>query len=414
MATPTWSQFLGRVVKEFMTPPAFIQPGKQTQASTDKKKTVKNDDDAPVVQKQFAPVKRPKRVVTTDQNLAKPPVVTSATVVRSATFGIPEEVLESFQIKAYKLEPIGSLVRARTQAGTYLLKRTDLPNDRILFMDQALQFAAQNHFTKAAQFVHTRKGQPFTTHKGINYYCTKWIHGSECDFTSYPQLEEAAKTLAEFHQATGGFSSPKYSPAPAYSIAEQLRARQQNLRKYARLARTGRAPGEIDQWVRTQLSSYREQAKRAVAILELPECQAEMTKQQEQPALCHLNVTSHNLIYTSTHEVELLDFDLMTFGPRVLDIGHLLRRSLQVNNWSKQCAVTQLVAANNLSQLSFEEYLIIQGLLTFPIRLWRVLSNYYDKGVSEGAMEWLNLIEQQEAARESFLSLYSQQVTHYE
>lgn len=412
-----WNHWMKQIAKELMTPPSFLHHPSQTQtqnkhtetqnrnSSVSKKKKI-DSEDRPVSTSRSFPTQISSNSAGNYQNGKEQEAILQSVA-------IPAEVIERFGIKPYKLEPFGSILRARTHNGMFAIKKTTVPQARIVFMDEALQYATQNDFTKFAPFVHSRIGKPYLTFGGITYYCSKWVLGSECDFTSMPQLTEAAFTLASFYQATEGFESERFTPVSAFDLVEQFRARQVDLRKFARKARSTKHPSEVDRWVRSHLSHYREQAKESLAIMELPECKEQIIQDQKNAGLCHLDVTPHNLIYTSKHHISLLDFDLMTHGPRVLDFAHLLRRSLQTNHWTRECAVAQLIAINGVKHLTHEEYLLIQALLLFPLRVWRVLSSYYAGEAKEGTLEWLEQIEAQEEARQNFLQLYASQVTHY-
>lgn len=325
--------------------------------------------------------------------------------------GYPIELLDAYEWDVYRATKHENIIRLETDAGIFALKRAVISPKRIMFIHEALQSIREEGFLRYAPFLLTAEGDPYVQIERHVYYVTSWVNGRHVDFGNLTHVSEAAATLARLHEFSVGFSLAGYEPPDAFDIASRMKDRRKSLESIVEQVKNRARPNPVDEFVLEHADSYLSQAKEAIEIVSERECELFLDRESEKPGLCHLDVISQNMVVTKKGPVHLIDFDWMTHAPRVMDLGHMMRRAMHETNWSEDAALVSLVQYNSVRPLVNEEYYLLQALLTFPHRFWRVCERHYQHGGVPGTMEDLELLAEEEERREKFLDTFSKYIT---
>jgi CotS family spore coat protein len=309
-----------------------------------------------------------------------------------------------------KAEPFGPVMRIRTNEGLLALKKTDLTPKHVQFLHAAINHLGQHKFQRCAPFLLTKNGHPYAQIGGETYYATRWIRGQEVDFRTMAQLGLTARTIAEFHEASRGFEPDGYRPAMLFDIHDRFADRRKEFLLWKKRAQNKSRPDAVDKMFLKQVDHYLKQADDALTIFKRSEVRAHLLYEEDDPPLCHLDLTPYNMVYTTNNQVVLIDFDFCTYAPRTLDLAHLMRRALQRQEWNEHVANHCLVNYNAVRLLARSEYLLLLGLLLFPHRFWRVAYQHYEIGHDPHHLGYFQLCEAEEEQRQAFLTRFARQV----
>jgi len=324
--------------------------------------------------------------------------------------GFAPNALNLYGLTATKVEPFGPVLRLRTNRGLIALKKSILAPKQILFLHEALTYAAEKNYTRYAPFVLTANGQPYVQVGGETYYATQWIRGQEVNFRSMQQLAASSRSLAEFHEATRGFEPKGYRPEMLFDMVPRFRDRRDELAQWKRRLERKSRKDDVDLLYLKLIDPYLEQADRAIGVMKGPSVRAHLLYEEEDPVLCHLDLTPYNMVWAQNGQVYLIDLDFCSFGPRTLDVAHLLRRALQRSEWEEGVARHVLVNYNSLRMMSLAEYELLYGLLLFPHRFWRIAYQHYELGHDPHHLGFFQLAEAEEERRNQFLTQFGKQV----
>jgi CotS family spore coat protein len=324
--------------------------------------------------------------------------------------GFSPAALKAYGITATKVEPFGPVLRLRTSKGLIALKKTDLSPKQVQFLQEAFQHLENRKFTRYAPFLLSADGLPYVQVGGETYYATQWVRGQEVDFRSRPQLALTARTLAEFHEASRGFEPKGYRPAMIFDLVDRFQDRRDEFLTWKKRAKAKSRPDEVDKKFLHMVDTYIAQSDQALTILKRPNVRAHLLYEEDDPPLCHLDLTPYNMVYTTTGQVCLIDLDFCTYGPRTLDLAHLARRALQRADWEEDVMRHALVNYNAVRLLTVPEYVLLHGLLVFPHRFWRISYQHYEIGHDPHHMGYYELAEAEEEKRQAFLKKFGQQV----
>lgn len=330
-----------------------------------------------------------------------------------STLFVPTPVLDRYSFEVASREQHQAILRIETKDNQHFaVKRTTLPAQRVRFLNRALNYAKKQGFRRFAPFVLSKKKSPAVTYDGNVYYATEWVTGQPANFASTEQVAQVAYTLAQFHEATRGFTSESYAPSSAFDLFAMTKQRNHDLHQMMYRAEAKDNKDEFDSLFVSMKSDLFDDSAESLQLLQKGDCEAFLAQEEEQPGLCHLDVIPGNCLYTPNHNVVLIDFDLTTFAPRALDIAHLLRRSLERSNWNSDMAYACFLHFNTVKALPKTEYRLIESLIRFPYQAWRIAHTRHHFFASEDQIESLQAYADQMSRRKSFLDSLSNQIDH--
>ncbi|WAH36572.1 phosphotransferase [Alicyclobacillus dauci] len=330
---------------------------------------------------------------------------------RSLTMQIPQPVLERFPFQVERKEQLSGVLRVHTTDGKrYAVKRTQLAMPHVRFIHRALNFSQKQGFTRYSRFLLTAKKAPGLMYDGNVYYATEWVDGQPANFALAEHVAQTAYALAQFHEATRGFSSDKFTPSPVFDLFSMTQQRNRDLRQLLTRSEAKEDKDAFDTLFVSLKSQLQNDAAESLQLLQRSECVAFLQSDEAQPGICHLDVIPGNCLYGPDHHVHLIDFELSAFAPRALDIAHLLRRSLQLTNWNGDMAYACFLHFNAVKSMPKVEYQLVQALLKFPYRAWRLAHTRYHYFADGAQTTELQAYAQQEERRQHFLRSLSDQV----
>ncbi|GMA63230.1 phosphotransferase [Alicyclobacillus fastidiosus] len=324
---------------------------------------------------------------------------------------MPATVLERYPIDVDRREQLPDILRVVTEdEQRYAVKRTTISLPHVWFIHKMLKYAQKQGFTRCSKLLMTKKKSPGVVYGGNVYYASEWIDGQPANFASAEHVAQTAYALAQFHEATRGFTSEKFVPEDAFDLLEMTKQRNRDLRQLLYRAEAMKDKDEFDQLFVSLKSALQDDAAESLQLLQQNECAAFLSHDKTHPGICHLDVIPGNCLYAPDHNVHLIDFELSTFAPRVLDMAHLLRRSLQVNNWSGDIAYACFLHFDTVKSIPKVEYRLVEALLKFPYRAWRLAHTRYNFFKDPAQIDDLLAYADQEARRQSFLKSFTAQV----
>ncbi|WP_018132690.1 phosphotransferase [Effusibacillus pohliae] len=402
------SSWMKELWKELTTPPAFMNIPARSKQGPPKNRPTATDEESR---------RRPYRNQSAgghggwDDETAEQPREDVDLILRANRFA--PKILHHYPFVVKRVVPFGSVMQLHTSDGIVGLKRSHASQKRLEFMAKALQYAERNGFSRFARIIPNSKKNLFTPLGEQIYYATEWISGEEADFSSMLHIAAAASAIAEFHHASRGFAATGYNPPGAFGLNKVLQSRAKDFDLILDKARGKRKPDAVDRFVIRRIPAYKKQAQQAAKLLEDRRCRDFLLRDQTNPGLCHLDITPKNLIYARKNGMHLIDFELLSFGPRMLDIGHFIRRCLQDNDWVREPALIALVQVNRVQPLLHAEYQILQALLTFPHPVWRSCRNHYMGKPTPYTLARLERLQEQEPARQAFLEDFASHVERH-
>jgi CotS family spore coat protein len=327
-----------------------------------------------------------------------------------AQTGIPPLVVSKYGWRVKSAERYGRVAKLETAKHTFAVKQADISADRIQFIQESLEYAQRQGFSQLSPIVLTEGDEACVTLRGHTYYSSRWIDGQPVQFTNDRHIGKVAQALARFNERTRGFQPSMAAPPVQFNLKKLMKQRSNDLHTLLVEAERRPLPGRFEEILKTMGDTLRSDAEASVTAISDPACESFLTNEQKRPGLSHLDVIPSNFVMDASGRVHLIDFDLMTFAPRALDLSHLMRRCLQLQSWSSETAYICFLQYNAIRTMTAAEYEIVHALLTFPYKAWRLMHTRYRQFEEPEQVRWLELYLEQDPKRQTFLKSFEKQI----
>ena len=117
------------------------------------------------------------------------------------SYDLSEEFFYKLGVKVYDIIPLRKVFILFTDKGKKILKIISSSQDRIKFIDKALNIIKEND-RYILQYCTNSNGDIITEWKGKSYVLLDMIEGREATFTNPIEVEWCTKALANFHNAS--------------------------------------------------------------------------------------------------------------------------------------------------------------------------------------------------------------------
>jgi CotS family spore coat protein len=416
---PPWMK---EILKEFTKPPSIIQhngqPANSSKPSQNRYEQIGDNPSSPTDPTPKSQTRTRKRSSSSSGNRSARSGSSKNKMLAEASLNIHPEydlrVLQAYPFEVEHFEPFQHIVKLETTKHNWMaLKLTAITPEKIWFLHRAHQYMKKNGFSWFSPIIPTSSGKPYVQNGRLLYYITRWIDGPYADFGSLTQLGKTAESLARFHEASIGFETTGRHPRMAFDLYRLYADRSQQMQTILRSLQAKSNPSKAEQLLIQHTPTFLKQATTALTLFKDRNVIQHLDREEDMPGLCHLDLVERNCIHHASKHVYLIDFDNMTYAPRVLDLAHLIRRGMQKTNWSPQVALVALINYNGIRPLNHAEYVMLEGLLTYPHRWWRLLQLAPSTSQHSELLTLLQTFMEQEESRQQFLRSFSRQVTRH-
>lgn len=263
------------------------------------------------------------------------------------------------------------------EKGRKLLKKTLLSPQRLIFIHEVKEHLYKSGFVNLDRFVCTPEGQPFTVVGETRFVMTDFVEGKECNFDVRVDMMRASTALAQFHKASKGFASSEAAMArdelgkmPIY-FARRL----EEIKKLKKNAKKGRT--KFDYLFLDWADQFYLMGEKALGDLKESAYDRLVKEAREGGTLCHHDFTHNNILCTDKG-VWVVNYDYCCHELKSYDLANLLRRKMRKCNWDIAEAKAILDEYRKVEPLSEDEFKIMEIMLRFPQKFWRVANKYYN------------------------------------
>ncbi len=327
----------------------------------------------------------------------------------------PLELLSIWGLAAKSVGPISAafprVLKAETADGTWVLKKSRINEDEILFVHAVQEHLAASGFGDAPRFRLTSEGRAYARHGSDLWTLTDWLDGEHSTLRRARRLEPAIAKVAELHAKSAGFVAP---PAPRDRVRwggwpEVFRTRLDQLGVFRRLAREARTRTAFDRLYISLLDHHWEQAATAITMLLRTRYRPLMDIESRRASICHHDLTHNNIMFRPDGTVFLLDMDYCLADSRLHDVGSMILRHCKRFGWDLEGAEThlKLYSRHAREPLAADELEVLAAFLHWPQDFWQVGLQYYVEKQPWPLRRFMSSLERKTAnrpEREAFLA----------
>lgn len=291
--------------------------------------------------------------------------------------GIEREIAERYNLDVESITPGKDAFIVNTTDGKKVLKKSILSPERILFVHGAKEHLYRNNFKTLDRYRCAVDGAPYITVNDSCFTVSDVIAGRECNFDNRGDVIYAAKLLSSMHKASRGYIALEGS-APRDELGKlpvYFSKRLEEIKKLKKIARKGKS--RFDYLFLEYFDYFYNLGESVIKAFPVPVYDRLVREVGQEGMFCHHDFTHRNII-CGENSTYIINFEFCCFELKVYDVANFLRRKMRKCNWDINEAKVIVDKYRSIEPISDDELFIMQLILQFPQKLWRVVNKYYN------------------------------------
>jgi CotS family spore coat protein len=256
---------------------------------------------------------------------------------------------------------------------SYCLKKIYFGVEDLLFVYSAVEWLYRNG-VNVPRILPTKSRGRFVNYENMLFILTPWVDGEKCSYDNVQDVLDSSVNLAKIHRCTKNFE-----PIVGSCDRTGFEDLYQSLNKHFHqlLLCSNLAFKQGDKFSKLFLQHFEGNLSLAKTAVDIS---ASIDNNGLEKCLCHLDYVNKNIIFDSSRNLWVIDFDKCKLDHRVHDISYFFRRLLKRDNtkWDFELAVNCLNLYEETFPLSLDEYKAILVYLSFPQKFWKISRDYYN------------------------------------
>ncbi|HYK72625.1 MAG TPA: phosphotransferase [Pseudoneobacillus sp.] len=265
---------------------------------------------------------------------------------------------KQFPYKIYEIHPIrDNVFKLITSNRTYILKGYS-SYSRLKLQETFTSSLKKEGFNQTYSFISFN--QDPIIYKEVYYGCIQYIepHKSSFSYISEKERQEGLSLLDTFHQITEQSVRRYQSILPEFNLQKKWMERREQFAKNFQIISHYISSEWISEWMNWadwSLNGIKETSR---------------TIENEPNVILHGDVAHHNFLRGKNGKLYLIDFDLISIGPKSMDLLQYANRILPYINWN----MDSFIRYNSLKRLlSKKAYIYALAYPTDIFREWNRL-----------------------------------------
>ncbi len=280
---------------------------------------------------------------------------------------------QAYAISAFALKPFGPVWQVKSVQGTFALKRTGSPVERLIRTAETLAQIKQAGFVSLIVPEITKGNLPYFKYNSHYYQLFQWRQGDHPSFSDPGSIQKSARLFGSLHLTSLALTKPGGYEIP--DLIANLKQRLSFLEKSVSFLENKSRLNRVDRGILGWSDYFLTQARYCLFGL------TNVSQGLFSNALagfCHNDPAPRNIIIEGDQWF-LIDFELSGCGLFVTELAKLTERILQANNWRTDIFDLVVEAYSRERAITGWERTVLPYLLCFPQHFWRICSQRWEE-----------------------------------
>jgi CotS family spore coat protein len=295
-------------------------------------------------------------------------------------YDLSEEFFAKLSLEIEDIIPLRKVFVLLTNEGKKILKLTDSSEERILFINEALNYIYKEYNDVLSYYVN-KDGKIVHRFRENTYVLLDMIEGREATFTNPIEIEMCAKSIANMHKASKGIFNKLNGDIVKGNLGEylpyQFNKAKEDLDNIKEYVKRFRHKDEFDKIFLENVDNNIYQIQKAIELLAMCEYNS-MLEDFNKRVLCHNDLAHHNFIIDGDR-VKIIDFDYCKIDTRAVDVANYVIRVIKNSYYDISKFKLVLDSYNSIEKLSKQEIKLIYSIISFPRDFVTIVRDYYYK-----------------------------------
>lgn len=322
------------------------------------------------------------------------------------------DLLAQYDIVVYRAGRSKGAWILETDQGMKQLSGCSYSEGKVRFEQHLKEHILNQGFQMVDSFVPAREGN-FLVPGPYNemFVMRNWYSGAECDARNREDVLRAVKTLARLHLAMQGMelSEEEGKFCRQQVMPELFAKRNKELRRVRTYIRAKKQKNSFEQNFLSQFDMQYAMAQQAEKHIVTEEYQAYYEESLAKGSMLHGNYTHHSIQFLSDTEHLVTGFEKAENGIQIKDFYLFFRKIMEKWDWEIRLGEEMLCEYDKIRTISKIEKQLLQVLLLYPEKFWKVANQYYNNRKSwipeKNMQKLLQTMEQAEKKEASIRQL---------
>ena len=296
------------------------------------------------------------------------------------SYDLSEDFFDVLGVKVYDIIPLRKVFVLFTDKGKRILKTTNSADDRISFINKALNIVKEKD-KYILQYCANSNGEIITEWKGKSYVLLDMIEGREASFTNPIEVEWCTKALARFHEASkeiiNNFTTEEVQRNSSRNLIYEFLNDLCLIIEAERIISKFSYKNEFDSLFLQNVAKAKNDLNKSINLLMESEYK-DMYSDMKNRVICHLDLAHHNFIIDEEN-VNIIDFDYCKIDIRTIDIYNFMAKVIKNYAYDKGIIKKIIEDYSSISEVSQKEKQLIFAMLNYPRDIVNIAKDYYLK-----------------------------------
>ena len=324
------------------------------------------------------------------------------------------DLLAQYDLVVYRAGRVKGAWILETDRGLKNLGGYSYSEGKAAFEQKVKQFAAEHGFPALDLYVENKE-HGFLVQGPYNeqFIMKNWFYGEECDVKDKEHVLKTVRTLARLHNCLHGFvlSAEEQNFCVQTKLPMLLERRNKELRRVRTYIRSKKQKTIFEQKFLTQFDAQAAKAEEALALLDTSKYESCYNNRIKEGCMLHGNFTHHSVMLLPEGGMAVTGFDKAVSGIQIQDFYQLFRKVMEKWEWDVSLGNNMLEAYQSIRPIPDEERELLQVLLIYPEKFWKVANRYYNNRKSwipeKNMQKLLQTMEQAKKKEESIKLLFT-------
>ncbi len=282
------------------------------------------------------------------------------------------QIIKGFGRKLRSYNKIKGMYICNTDKGIKLVKKVDMPKEKIIFEHTAKEKLYNNGFENIDRFCVSLEGMPYYIFNGFIYTMSNYIDGIECDLSK--NLNEAVTQIAQMHNKAYGLKNIEMP----LDLCKLYKKRLIEIARLKKRISTLSNFTKLDILIIKNYDYYYNKCKKAISMLENSKYNELLNDAKNRGLFCHNNYREENIII-NINGMYIINFDNCLCDIQIIDLVNIIRRYMKKAYCQQSEAYNLLEVYNKTKSLSKDELKVLLAMLTFPYKFAKICNKYFNK-----------------------------------
>lgn len=320
------------------------------------------------------------------------------------------ELLENYDFTVLRTWKGRGAIIFETSAGNKLIKEYTRPKEKLPLLEELLTKVERSGICRVDHYIKTKDGSYYVTDKDDVVYIVKdYCEGRECNVRDLEDLVSGTRLLAKLHQELHHLPQENEEvqwSSHIYTINDEFVKHNRELVRTLRCLNEKGQRSEFELFLLHNYKKLLEQAREVEKMAAETDFSSLYEDCVKSGNFIHGEYQYHNILLND-YQISLINFEKAVPDVGVKDLYYFLRKAMEKSGWSEKTGEMILEEYEKVRPLPEKERKQLYLRLLYPEKFWKIVNFYYNSTKSwipGRNMEKLNLLLEQENAKQSFLN----------